>query len=163
MDTLKEIHIVVPGKLHGETLEQLQSLFTVHCCAAAQIAALKDNVRSQIRGVATMAGIDRSGISSLPSLQMISNFGVGYDAVDVDCAVERKIMITHTPDVLNEEVADTAIGLLINTVRQLPAAETYLRAGNWANKGGYPLTDGTLRGRTLGIYEIGRASGGERV
>ena len=156
MSALKEIHIAVPGKLHGPTLERLQSLFTVHCCGAGQITSLDAAVRSQIRGVASMAGIDRAGILSLPSLELISNFGVGYDAVDVGCAVERKIIVTHTPDVLNEEVADTAIGLLINTVRELPSAEAYLRAGNWEKKGGYPLTAGSLQGRTLGIYGLGR-------
>jgi len=156
LTNLKEIHIAVPGKLHGQTLEQLQSLFSVHCCGAGQISALDNDIAAQIRGVASMAGIDRAGIMSLPSLEMISNFGVGYDAVDVDCAVERKIMVTHTPDVLNEEVADTAIGLLINTVRELPAAEAYLRAGNWEKSGGYPLTAGTMQGRTLGVYGLGR-------
>ena len=156
MNTLKDIHIAVPGKLHGPTLERLQSMFSVHCCGAGQIGALDENIRMQIRGVASMAGINRSGILSLPSLEMISNFGVGYDAVDVGCAVEQNIMVSHTPDVLNEEVADTAIGLLINTVRELPAAESYLRAGNWEKMGGYPLTSGTLQGRTLGIYGLGR-------
>jgi len=156
LDTLKDIHIVVPGNLHQWTLERLQSLFTVHCCAAGQIATIDDDARAQIRGVASMAGIDRAGILALPSLEVISNFGVGYDAVDVGCAVEQKIQVTHTPDVLNEEVADTAIGLLINTVRELPKAEAYLRAGSWEKKGGYPLTAGTLRGRTMGIYGLGR-------
>ena len=70
-----------------------------------------------------MSGINRAGIESLPGLEMISNFGVGYDAVDVACAIDNSIMVSHTPTVLNEEVADTAIGLLINTVRELSAAE----------------------------------------
>ena len=65
-------------------------------------------------------------------------------------------MVTNTPDVLTEEVADTAIGLLINTVRELSAAEAYLRAGNWSGTGNYRLTPLTLRGRTAGIFGMGR-------
>ena len=65
-------------------------------------------------------------------------------------------MVTNTPDVLSDEVADTAVGLLLNTVREFPKAETYLRAGRWATEGAYPLTSLTLRGRTIGIFGLGR-------
>jgi lactate dehydrogenase-like 2-hydroxyacid dehydrogenase len=65
-------------------------------------------------------------------------------------------MVTNTPDVLTEEVADTAIGLLLNTVRELPGAESWLRAGKWKTVGGYPFTRGTLRGRRAGIFGLGR-------
>jgi len=153
---LKEIEILVPGKLHAATLERLQAMFTVHICDAGNAHEVDAGTRERIRGVATMSGISRAGIEALPALEVISNFGVGYDAVDVGCAVERGIMVSHTPNVLNEEVADTAIGLLINTVRELPASEVYLRAGNWKNNGSYPLTRATLQGRKLGIYGLGR-------
>ena len=68
----------------------------------------------------------------------------------------RGVMVTNTPDVLTEEVADTALGLLINTVRELPRAENWLRAGRWAKEGPYPLTPATLRGRRAGIFGMGR-------
>ncbi len=153
---MKEIEILAPGKLHAATLARLQSMFTVHLCDAGKAHEMEAGAREKIRGVATMSGISRAGIEALPALEMISNFGVGYDAVDVGCAVERGIMVSHTPNVLNEEVADTAIGLLINTVRELPASEVYLRAGKWKNNGPYPLTRATLQGRRLGIYGLGR-------
>jgi lactate dehydrogenase-like 2-hydroxyacid dehydrogenase len=153
---LKEIEILVPGKLHAPTLERLKATFTVRHCEAGLAHTLGTDAAKNIRGVASMSGINRTGIESLPALEMISNFGVGYDAVDVGCAVDNSIMVSHTPAVLNEEVADTAIGLLINTVRELPAAEVYLRAGKWENNGSYPLTGASLQGRTLGIYGLGR-------
>lgn len=153
---MKEIEILVPGKLHAPTLERLEAEFIVRHCDAGQAHALNPSVAKNIRGVASMSGINRSGIESLPALEMISNFGVGYDAVDVGCAIENSIIVSHTPTVLNEEVADTAMGLLINTVRELPAAEVYLRAGKWEKEGAYPLTGTTLQGRTLGIYGLGR-------
>lgn len=152
----KNIEIVVPGNLYGPTLQRLEDLFTVHHCAAGGVALLDEDIRKRLRGVATMSGINRVGIEALPALEMISNFGVGYDAVDVSCAVEKGIMVSHTPNVLNEEVADTAMGLLINTVRELPAAEVYLRQGKWQDNGPYPLTGTTLQGRTMGIYGFGR-------
>lgn len=65
-------------------------------------------------------------------------------------------MVTNTPDVLTEEVADTAVGLLINTIRELPRAEAWLRAGRWVADGPYPLTPMTLRGRRVGIFGMGR-------
>ena len=95
-------------------------------------------------------------MDALPKLEIVANFGVGYDGVDAKHAGGRQIMVTNTPDVLTEEVADTAIGLLINTVRELARAEAYLRAGRWAGEGPYPLTKGTLRGRRVGIFGMGR-------
>ncbi len=153
---MKEIEILVPGKLHAATLARLEALFQVHQCRAGFVADLDEAVRRNIRGIATMAGIDRAGMDALPALEMIANFGVGYDAVDIASAVEKGLMVSHTPNVLNEEVADTAMGLLINTVRELPAAEAHLRAGKWVNNGPYPLTGATLQGRTMGIYGLGR-------
>jgi lactate dehydrogenase-like 2-hydroxyacid dehydrogenase len=80
--------------------------------------------------------------------------GVGYDIVDAKWAGEHGIIVTNTPDVLNEEVADLAIGLLLATVRQIPQCDRYLRAGKWLEKP-YPLT-ATLRERTMGILGLGR-------
>ena len=68
----------------------------------------------------------------------------------------KGVMVTNTPDVLTEEVADTAIGLLLNTVRELPKAEAWLRDGRWVKEGAYPLTRMTLRGRRVGIFGMGR-------
>ena len=93
--------------------------------------------------------------SRLPNLEIISSFGVGYDHIDANAAGQRGIVVTHTPDVLTEEVADTALGLLLCTVRELPQAERYLRAGRWP-KGNYPLSRATLRDRSIGLVGMGR-------
>ena len=78
-----------------------------------------------------MERVDDALIGRLPKLEIIASFGVGYDHVDALAAGKRGIIVTNTPDVLTEEVADTALGLLLCTVRELPQAERYLRAGKW--------------------------------
>ena len=99
--------------------------------------------------------IDEALFSRLPKLEIVSSFGVGYDHVDAIAAGKRGIVVTHTPDVLTEEVADTTIGLLLCTVRELPQAERYLRAGKWP-EGNYPLSRATLRNRSVGLVGMGR-------
>src|SRR5439155_485275 len=79
----------------------------------------------------------------------------GYDHVDVPWAAAHGITVTNTPEVLTEEVADTALGLLLCTVREFPQAERFLRAGKWTEKA-YPLTNATLRNRTVGLVGMGR-------
>lgn len=111
----------------------------------------------KIRGIATGGGhapLNEAIMGKLPALEIVSSFGVGYDHVDAAWAGRNGIVVTHTPDVLNEEVADTAFGLLLNAVRQFPQAERHLRAGKWLEKP-YPLTH-SLRGRTVGILGLGR-------
>jgi lactate dehydrogenase-like 2-hydroxyacid dehydrogenase len=100
------------------------------------------------------AAIDSSLLRMLPRLEIVSIFGVGYDSVDVQAAASRGIVVTHTPDVLTEEVADMTMGLLLCVVRELPRAERHVRSGLWA-QGPYRLTD-TLRGKTAGIFGLGR-------
>jgi len=94
-------------------------------------------------------------MDALPKLEIISNFGVGVDAINLEDAKKRRIIVTNTPDVLNEAVADTALALILNTVRKFPQAEQYLRGGNWASRGPYPLTT-DAGGKTLGILGLGR-------
>jgi lactate dehydrogenase-like 2-hydroxyacid dehydrogenase len=93
-------------------------------------------------------------MSRFPNLGIVACFGVGYDQVDAAWAGKNGIVVTNTPDVLNEEVADTTFGLILSTVRQLPQADRFVRAGKWT-KGAFPLT-ASLRGRTLGILGLGR-------
>jgi lactate dehydrogenase-like 2-hydroxyacid dehydrogenase len=93
-------------------------------------------------------------IDGLPNLEIVSSFGVGYDHVDAVHAGRRGVVVTNTPDVLTDEVADLTLGLLISTVRQLPQSDRYLREGRWLERP-YPLT-ATLRGRRAGIIGLGR-------
>jgi lactate dehydrogenase-like 2-hydroxyacid dehydrogenase len=98
---------------------------------------------------------DGAFLAQFPELEIIASFGVGYDHVDVAWAGQHGVVVTNTPDVLTEEVADTALGLLIATVRELPQAERYLRAGKWL-QAHYRLSTATLRDRTVGIVGLGR-------
>ncbi|MCY7314823.1 MAG: 2-hydroxyacid dehydrogenase [Rubrivivax sp.] len=93
-------------------------------------------------------------IDQLPALELISIMGVGYDGVDMAAALARGVPVTHTPDVLNDDVADLALGLLLSTARQLPAADRFLRAGHWL-QGNMPLAR-KLSGARLGLVGIGR-------
>jgi lactate dehydrogenase-like 2-hydroxyacid dehydrogenase len=94
-------------------------------------------------------------MARFPRLEIVSSFGVGYDHIDAKWAGQHGVIVTNTPDVLNEEVADIALGLTLATVRHLPQAEKYLRAGNWPKHGDYQLTP-SLRDRTAGIVGMGR-------
>jgi lactate dehydrogenase-like 2-hydroxyacid dehydrogenase len=112
----------------------------------------------RVRAIAMTGGharLDEAYMRRFPDLEIISSFGVGYDNIDAKAAARLGILVTNTPGVLDDEVADTALGLMIMTVRQLPQAERYLRAGEWSAKGAYPLTP-SLRGRTVGILGLGR-------
>lgn len=94
-------------------------------------------------------------LDRLPNLQIISHFGVGYETVDVDAAVERGIVVTNVGGSNDEEVADIALSLLLMTVRELGRAERYLRAGRWEAEGPFPSCPTSLRGRRLGLLGIG--------
>ncbi|MFV0295300.1 MAG: 2-hydroxyacid dehydrogenase [Hyphomicrobiaceae bacterium] len=107
-------------------------------------------------GAHTGVKTDKALLDRLPNLKIIGNYGVGYDSIDVAETARRGIVITNTPDVLNEEVADTAIGLLIMTVREFSQAEKWLRAGQWAATAfDYPFT-ASLRDRKVGLIGYGR-------
>jgi lactate dehydrogenase-like 2-hydroxyacid dehydrogenase len=112
---------------------------------------------ASIRGMVGGHGgkrIDGPFMQRFPNLKIVGNFGVGYDGVDAVWAGQNGITVTNTPDVLNDEVADLALGLLIATVRRLPQADRYVRDGKWL-KGGFPLT-ASLREKRLGILGLGR-------
>lgn len=113
-------------------------------------------IGSRIRGVAasTLAGpVGEPLFDRLPALEIVANFGVGYDNVDASAAARRGITVTNTPGVLDEEVADLAVGLLLATLRRIPQADRHVRGGHWLT-GPFPLSP-TLRGRKVGILGLG--------
>ena len=141
-------------------VEGIDRNFTLHKFWEARdrdalISELGGKIKAMAAGGGGHAAIDGAFMSKFPRLEIISSFGVGYDHVDAKWAGEHGIIVTNTPDVLNEEVADTALGLLLCTVRELPQSERYLRAGKWLNAA-YPLTRATLRDRTVGMVGMGR-------
>lgn len=118
----------------------------------AMLAEIGPRIRGVLAGGRT---IDGAFMDRLPALELIAGFGVGYDQIDAAAAAERGVVVTNTPDVLSDEVADVTIGLLVATVRRLPEAEAHLRSGKWAAEGAFPLT-ASLRGRKVGIFGLGR-------
>jgi lactate dehydrogenase-like 2-hydroxyacid dehydrogenase len=151
--------ILLIGQAKPVIVEGIGPFATVHKLVEAKDKnAFIADIAPRIRGIAiayTANKIDGAFMSRFPKLEIVSSFGVGYDHVDAKWAGEHGIVVTNTPEVLNEEVADTALGLLLCTVREFPQAERYLRAGKWP-QGGYRLTPATLRDRTVGIVGMGR-------
>ncbi len=114
-------------------------------------------VAEKTRGVAVTGLVlaDQTVLSKFPKVEIVSSFGVGYDHIDSKYASAHGIMVTNTPDVLTEEVADVALGLLIATLREFIKADRFLRAGLWATQN-LPLSPGSLRDRTVGVVGMGR-------
>lgn len=100
------------------------------------------------------ATVTRELIASLPALELIAVFGVGYDGVDVQAAAEHQVRVSHTPGVLTDDVADLALGLMLATSRQIVAAHKFIEAGEWA-AGGFPWTQ-KVSGSRVGIVGMGR-------
>jgi lactate dehydrogenase-like 2-hydroxyacid dehydrogenase len=150
--------VLMPGPMHDVVVDGCEERFElIRLWEAADPDALLAERGPDVLGIAvTHRRVDAALLDKLPNLQIVANFGVGYDSVDVDAATERGVIVTNTPNVLDDEVADTALGLLLMTVRELGQAERYLRAGRWATEGDYPLTDLTMTGRKLGILGLGR-------
>jgi lactate dehydrogenase-like 2-hydroxyacid dehydrogenase len=99
-------------------------------------------------------GADAALMDALPNLKAITHFGVGYDTVDVAAASKRGIPVSNTPDVLNDCVADLAMGLLIDAARGMSASDRFVRRGEWL-KTQFPLTT-RVSGKRLGIVGLGR-------
>jgi len=94
-------------------------------------------------------------MDAFPNLALVANYGVGYDTIDVGYAQSKGIRVTNTPDVLTDDVADLAVGMLIALCRDIPGSAQWVTSGNWANSGAYPLQR-TVTGRKVGIVGLGR-------
>lgn len=155
---MSDFKVLIHGPVMPLISDRLTAAFPVTKLweQADQAAWLQQNgagIRALVGGFRSK--IDAAAFDLLPNLKIVSNFGVGYDMVDAAEAGRRGVIVTNTPDVLNEEVADTALGLLLMTVRRLPQSEQYLRAGRWLSDGNFPLSP-SLRGRIMGIVGLGR-------
>lgn len=156
--TQDKIDIVVYGPSKPEISNGFPDTFVTHSFETLEeLDKLSPDIAKRVRGMATTKHITVSPaiMGRFPKLEMIGSFGVGYDHIDFKHAAANNIMVTSTPDVLTEEVADVALGLLISTVREFGPAEQYLRSGDWS-KGDFPLSRASLRDRTVGIVGMGR-------
>lgn len=136
----------------------LDAAFQIHrYFEAADKAAFLADVGPQIRGIATRGelGANAAMIAACPQLEVISVYGVGYDAVDLAACRARGIHVTNTPDVLTNDVADLGVAMMLMQSRGMIGAETWVRDGSWAAKGLYPLQR-RVWGKRAGVLGIGR-------
>ena len=156
MSTSLRPRVLIPGRIHPHVRARVEAEFDAVAIDRSDPDLITADLAGTVRGLAASTRVDAGFIDALPKLEVIASFGVGYDAVDAAHAASRGVVVTNTPDVLTDEVADTTIGLLLNTLRELPMAERHLREGRWSREGNYPLTRLTLRQRKVGIYGLGR-------
>ncbi len=150
--------VLVIKPMLPSVIEALEENFTVHkLYEADDPSAFLTSIGSRVRGVATSGhtGVPPEIMHKLPNLEIVSSFGVGYDAIDPEDCRRRGIIVTNTPDVLTDAMAEITLGLMIALCRKIPQADAYMRAGHWTAKGNYPLTS-ELTGKTVGIFGLGR-------
>lgn len=118
---------------------------------------LTTEVREQVRAFAFKGhnSLSTDIMDAFPNLGLIANYGVGYDSIDVAHASNKGISVTNTPDVLTDDVADLAVGMLLSLTRDIVGASEWVRSGNWAKSGAYPLQR-TISGTSIGIVGLGR-------
>ena len=136
----------------------LDSAFQMHrYFEAGDKVAYLNKVGPDVRAIATRGDLGASGdiIAACPKLEIISVYGVGYDAVDLGAARARGIHVTNTPDVLTADVADLGVAMMLCLSRGMIGAEHWVRDGSWATKGMYHLQN-RVSGKKVGILGMGR-------
>ena len=154
---MKEVEILSIGPFYSPSFESMERDFTVHrMWQARDPAALVAEVGGRVRAIQAAPTNKTTAelMDALPKLEIVACFGVGVDGVDLEAARRRGVIVTNTPDVLNECVADLAMGLTVATLRRISAGDRFVRAGNWL-KGEFGLTQ-KVGGKTMGILGYGR-------
>lgn len=151
------IPVIAYGALNSRLIEGLEQRFAVHILAADADPATLDPALRDARALVTFGAVGASAalMDALPKLEIIGLFSVGYDKVDVDHARAHGIRVSNTPDVLTDDVADLAVGLVYATVRNIAANDAMVRRGDWA-RGEKPALCGRVTGRRIGILGLGR-------
>ena len=148
------VEILQTHKLLASCEEALAERYTVHKLhEAADKDALLAELRERVRGIAG-GNVGPELMDRLPKLEIVANFGVGYDSIDTKAAKARNIRVTNTPNVLNDAMAEITIGLMVALARRLPQSDQYVRQGKWPG-GSFPL-QAELNGKTVGILGLGR-------
>jgi len=136
----------------------LNDLFNVHSFpASGDPLDLPETVRKQVQAFAFKghSALDAKVMDAFPNLGLIANYGVGYDTIDVAHATTKGVRVTNTPDVLTNDVADLAIGMLLAISRNISGAAEWVSSGQWAAAGAFPLQR-TISGASIGIAGLGR-------
>ena len=150
------IDVLVPEPMHPTVISELAREFRVHLLwESTDPDLLLSQIAPDVRGLVVDGGpVDDELMSRFPKLEIVASSGVGYDRIDAVAAARRGVVVTNTPGILDDEVADMCVGLLLATLRELPQADRFVRAGRWPD-GDYRLTP-SLRGRTVGVFGLGR-------
>lgn len=155
---MTKVEILQVGSYPQSDQAALDAAFVMHrYYDAADKPGFLARVGANIRGIATRGDLGANGamIAALPRLEVISVYGVGYDAVDLDACRARGIRVTNTPDVLTDDVADLAVAMMLARARSMVGADAWVRSGSWANQGQYPLQH-RVSGKRAGILGLGR-------
>jgi lactate dehydrogenase-like 2-hydroxyacid dehydrogenase len=153
----ERIHILSIGEMERRVDENLAGRFLIYSDQELGLENIAAKHGAEIAAIITRGRVRTTAhlIERLPKLELIAHFGVGYDSVDVAEAARRGVVITNTPDVLTDEVADYSVGLLLATIRRLPQADRHVRSGLYGQGKQFHLT-ASLRDRTIGIAGMGR-------
>lgn len=148
--------LILTGPVLASAREALEGEFNVHPMweASDHDSFLAKHTATRFVGGFGHAVVDGAMMDRLPALEIISNFGVGVDTIDLDAARQRNIRVTNTPDVLNDAVAELTLALILATCRRVADSDKFVRSGKWM-QGGYALT-GELTGAKVGILGLGR-------
>jgi lactate dehydrogenase-like 2-hydroxyacid dehydrogenase len=151
------IKILSIGRVDPRVVGILAERFEMFQDDVLDLESILTTQGAEIQAIVTRGhvGITAALIERLPKLQLIANFGVGYDSVDVHAAARAGVVVTNSPGVLNDEMADFTVGLLLSTIRRLPQADRHVRSGLWGKGENFPLST-SLRGRHIGIAGMGR-------
>ncbi len=151
-------HLIQVGNVNERMTARLNAEFVVHKWFDVQDKdALLAEVGDKVIAISTDGhwGVPDNLFERLANLRVVSSYGVGYDGIDTDAAVRHNVLVAHTPNVLNDEVADTAIMLWLAVSRGLVRADAWVRSGAWESKGAFGLTR-SIKKRTVGILGMGR-------
>ncbi len=148
--------VLAVARLHPFYQQALETAYTVHDRSHLNDPAGFAALALRIVGVASTgeASVPRSLLAQLPNAKVVSVFGVGYDGVDVGAAIEYGVAVAHTPDVLTDDVADLALGLVLSLGRAIPRADQFVRTGCWPS--GALALGRKVSGARLGIVGLGR-------
>ena len=147
--------VLLTRAVYAGTVKTMEEEFNLHkLWLAPDPDKMIADLAPSLRVIAGGYGCNAEFLAKFPKLELVANFGVGYDTIDVQYCKQNGIRATNSPDVLNDEVADTAMGLLLCTARQLVVGDRFVREGKWL-KGAMPLTT-NITGKTMGIVGLGR-------
>ena len=150
--------VVLVNPVYGPTQAELEASYQVHkLWEAADKSKLLAEVAGEVRAIVTDGGSGASAelMRQLPNVEVVTVFGVGVDAVDLDYCKANGIRVGNTPDVLSDDVADLALALCLASYRQIPHGHNYASAGRWESEGPVPLT-AKFSGTSVGIFGLGR-------